>query len=254
MGLRKLRYAFKRRQTSNIALCFLWCFLLITGPLNTALATQQKLELVVMGYLHFPPHSYSVNGRATGSQLDLAHQIFARMGQNYKMVELPAARLYRALASGFIHVWMGANGVPELAEKTLASKLVTGHIRMRLYSMRKEDPVNFDQLKGQKLITISGFTYNDKIKRIQSAEMNLTLLETTAHRTAFLMLDAGRADYLLNYELPSKIAIAKMGIRGLSSELIEEVLLYHIVSKKAPQPEALLSLMVEGSKLVLAEK
>ena len=253
MRLRNIGDAKLFRQLTNIALCILIDVVLLVGSINPALAAPQKLEPVMMGYLHFPPHSYTKDGRGTGIQLELAHKIFARMGQDYKMVEMPAARLYRALASGFVHIWMGANGVPELAKETIASKIVTGNIRLKLYSMREKMPLSFEALKGQKLIIITGFTYNNKIKRIRSAKMNLTLLETTAHKTAFLMLNAGRANYLLDYESPSKIATDKMDIKGLSSEMIEDVPLYHIVSKKAPQPEVLLSLMVEGTKLIFAE-
>ncbi|MBL4640071.1 MAG: transporter substrate-binding domain-containing protein, partial [Kordiimonadaceae bacterium] len=99
-----------------------------------------------MGYVHFPPHSYTEDGKPAGFQIEIARKLFAIHDLKYEMVEMPALRLIRDFAAGRVHVWMGAIRSPKLAALGIASKKPTGVIRLILYSMRQEQPLTLTKL------------------------------------------------------------------------------------------------------------
>ena len=67
------------------------------------------------------------------------------------------------------------------------------------------------------------------------------------------MLKAGRAEYLLDYAGPSKLAMHDVGLKNIEGQLVEELPIYILVSNKAPEPEKLLSMLEEGMTLLPPE-
>ena len=214
--------------------------------------TATDIEPVRMGYVHLPPLSYTKNGKPAGLRIEIAHKLFAILDLKYEMIEMPVLRGIRDFTAGRVHVTMAAIG-PKLAAIGMASKRPAGVVRLSLYSMRLEQPLSLENLTDAKLILVKGFTYGGLIQQQKFLQKTNTLLEAMDHQSAFSMLKAGRAEYLLGYARPSSLAMQGIDLQNVGRQLVEEIPFYIFVSRNAPQPEKLLSLLEGAMKLLPAE-
>jgi len=218
-------------------------------PLTAGLVARRDsavgLEPVKMAYFDFPPYIYARDGKISGSIASLAHEMMIEAGLKYEFISMPVARIYKDLALGRVHFWIGTPGAAEMVGTTLAGTSVLGTSRLNIYGLGNSLPPKFEELRDTAIITLKGYAYGGRRAEL-AARPGIQMLATHNHASAFLMLRAGRAPYLLDYHTPSKQTMLELGMSGLGVTNVYERPNHLIVSKKSPQPELLLELLEAG--------
>lgn len=201
-----------------------------------------SLPTVQVGFYEFPPHSYSDSqGRPQGAILRLTARLLAHAGYRAEIRSYPSARLYSDLRSGRVHIWPGAPGKAELAEDTLETRTQVGEIVLNLY-FRHDTllPRLPEDLKGRGLILISGYTYWQPTNALLGdSALAITPHRTGSHSAALEMLQRHRGDFLLDYQTPVEQARRRLGMAELPFVQLQRLPLKLIVSRRAPDAEAL---------------
>ena len=204
-------------------------------------ATQVRPALAV-GFSEFPPAIYSdAQGTAQGPLAEATRQLLHQAGYQPSFRSLPTARLYAALKDGTITLWAGAGGKPGLAAHTLETRHALAEIRLNIYH-RPDTPAPRlpDGLAGQGVIMVGGYDYWERINQIlENPQYSIRLLHTASHLSGLRMLEHRRADYLLGYQIPTEHARQQLGIEPLPSITLERVPIHFIISRYAPDSEAL---------------
>jgi polar amino acid transport system substrate-binding protein len=226
------------------------------APLLTQLeaARAKGLEPVKMGYIQFPPFSYTDKaGKPAGVFIDLAYELMAEYGLSYQFVEYPVARLYQEMKMGGTHLWLGTPGAPLMEGTTIVGSKPFGHIRLNIYGLPGDKPPSLDKLANTRLITLQGYVYGGLITKIKQLP-GVTRVATPDHLAAFSMLITGRAPYLLDFHMPGELSMAQLGITDVEITPVYNRPSFVIVSKKAPFPELLLDLMDTGVERIYTRR
>jgi len=227
------------------------------APLPAELVARREaalgLEPVKMAYFDFPPYIHMENGKISGSIASLALEMMEEAGLKYRFISMPVARIYKDLALGGVHFWIGTPGAAEMVGTTLEGTSVLGTSRLNIYGKPGNKPPKFEDLRNTAVITLNGYAYGGRGAELAAAP-GIRLLATHNHSSAFLMLRAGRAPYLLDYQTPSNQTMLELGITGLEVTNVYERPNHLIVSKKAPHPELLLELLEAGVRRAYAKR
>ncbi|MBF0572704.1 MAG: transporter substrate-binding domain-containing protein [Desulfamplus sp.] len=208
-----------------------------------ALPTQkiyaQEFEV---GLFNFPPFGVVEEGKEpSGILIDYIKPILKRANVTYSIKGYPPKRLYKYLADGETHIALGVKGVPELEGNVLYSNEKITDIDLRVYSRAETPPIKTkEDMIGKRIITIRGYSYGGFIKYIENPATKIVADMANGHELAFKKLQAQRADYVLDYSLPSEKALKSINIPGIQSYSISLLELFFIVSKKTPDAENLL--------------
>ena len=215
----------------------LWC-----GPGHAQTAEDNAAPPVQVGFYEFPPYSYSdEQGRPQGAILELTERLLHHIGYTVETRPYPSARLYSALQDGSVHIWPGAPGKPELAEHTLETRTQVGEIVLNLY-FRRDTPLPRlpEDLQGRGLIMITGYTYWQPINEmLNDPALGIERHRTSTHTAALEMLQRRRGDFLLDYQTPIEQARQRLGMAELPFLQLQRIPLHLIVSRQAPNAEAL---------------
>lgn len=197
---------------------------------------------IQVGFYEFPPYSYSDSqGRPQGAILELTERLLRHAGYTVETRSYPSARLYSALHDGSVHIWPGAPGKPELAEHTLETRTRLGEIVLNLYFRRDTQlPRLPEDLRGRGVIMISGYTYWQPVNEmLDDPALGIERHRTSTHTAALEMLQRRRGDFLLDYQTPVEQARQRLGMSELPFLQLQRIPLKLIVSRQAPNAEAL---------------
>lgn len=218
--------------------------LLCCAPCLAGSAADERPTLTV-GFSEFPPAIYGdAQGQAQGRVVDVTRRVLQQAGYRASFRALPSARLYAGLKDGSIDLWPGAAGKPELAAHTLETRHSLTEIRLKLYH-RHDTPApslstGLAELKERGVILIGGYDYWPHINRILNDPQHaIRLHHTASHLSGLRMLEHQRADFLLGYEMPVEHARQQLAMEPLPSITIERVPVRFVISRYAPDSEAL---------------
>lgn len=239
MSLAKLFPGHPRRRMAA------WCMLLILLPAigDAAPAAQRAPSApdIVFGFPEFPPLSFSnAEGAPDGHLVRLSRAMFERAGLRAQAIIFPAPRLFENLANGAIDFSMVVRN-PVLDDCCLFSKQAVIRDELRVYHIAGKPPVKSkEELAGKHIIVIQGFSYAGLIGFINDKKSRITSEVAPSHGAAFAMLDAGRADYVLDYAGPAASGLAEHPVANLRSAKIDHLDIYMVLSKRYPNAEQLL--------------
>ncbi len=215
---------------------------LFCGFSHAATANDTR-PLVRVGYYEFPPYSYTDSqGRPSGAILQLTQRLLEHAGYRSELRSYPSTRLYKGLQDGSVQVWPGAPDKVQLREHTLESRTQLGEIMLNLYYRRDTPAPRLpDDLQGRGVIMISGYTYWQPINQMfDNPQLAVQQHRTGTHTAALQMLQRRRGDFLLDYERPVEQARQSLGMAELPFIQLQRIPLKLIVSRHAPEAEALL--------------
>lgn len=239
--------------------CRLLATLLCLPGIAAALENRPSINV---GYYEFPPYSYTdAQGQPSGSGLELTRRLLSQAGYQASFRHYPGARLYSGLQDGTVHLWPGAPGKSELAGHTLETRHQLGEIVLNLY-FRDDTPAPRvpEDLRDKGLILISGYSYWQAVNQwLSDPQLGIVQHRTATHSSALEMLQRRRGDYLLDYQTPVEQAREHLALNELSFVPVQRVPLKLIISRHAPDAEALRDaldrayeqLQAEGQALVL---
>ena len=215
--------------------------LALAALLMFVLAGPAAAETVKVGCVEFPPLTYSdVDGRAIGSAIDLISDILGRAGLAYDVKCYPGARLLAGLRDGSTHVAMLIRH-PELGDAVQYGALPMAYLDLRAYRQGSTPPLgDIRNSRGKSVIVLRGYGYGGWIDFFKDPDNHLTLSFADSRQAAIRMLASGHGDYLLDYADPATPALAQASLSGLRSEALVRLETYFLVSRKAPDAEALL--------------
>ncbi len=224
-------------------------FLLVGAGLASAAKT------VEIGYIEFPPvFSTNAQGEAEGFLIDLADQVLTRAGYEWSARSFPTKRMAKELAEGGIDLWIGLSTLPEFKDTTLIGKHKVAQISLRAYVIGEKPPIaSKEDLSGKNVLIMRGYSYGGWVNFIKDPASKVKFTETDSHETAFKMLKAGRADYLLDYRGPSEKALKAVDVPNLNFNEISSFGAYFVVSQKTPDAQKLLDDMETAYEALLKE-
>ncbi len=197
---------------------------------------------VKVGYVEFPPVFYTDStGNPRGTLIELMGKVMKEAGYAWDAASYPTERMAKYLARGEIHLWVGSPSLPAFKGTTLVGATELMKIVMRSYFINDTSPIRARaDLRGKKVIILNGYGYGGWINFIKEPANKVSYSETNTHESAFRMLKAGRADYLLDYKRPSDKVLRKIPVPGLAHSDITAFGVHFVVSKKAPAAGKLL--------------
>ena len=209
-------------------------------------APAQELEV---GCLDFPPfYVVKADNPPEGPYIDFLKDVLNMVGEKYRIVGYPPARLYHNLAIGKTNIWMGTKGVAAYEGKVIVSPEKITDIHLRVYAIgNKPLPKSMEDLKGKTLIAIFGYNYGGVVKYLTDPANNITLDTASTHELALRKLFGGRADYLLDYKEPVEKTLKGMSpLPDLRYSELSKIELYFNISKSTPNAEALMQKMMDA--------
>lgn len=210
-----------------------------------------------IGALDFPPYYIVENNTDIkgGILVDMLKMIFERAKIEYTLKGYPPKRLYTNVGDGTTHVWLGTVGVAEYEGKTLVSPKQLIDINLEVYTLGDEAslPKSMDDLKGKSIITIFGYNYGGAIKFLNDPQNNIKTEPSKTHESAFKMLQAGRAPFVLDYREPSGETLARINIPGIKKGSIKSIGLFINISNRVPDAQAIMDKLMKAYNELKAE-
>lgn len=204
---------------------------------------ETRWEALTVGYYEIPPYLHTVNGKLTGLLFDVWNDLAARVGIAYAPVSLPPARLVKTLADGDIDVSMTPISFPDFIGKTLFSKLPATHIVLEAYNFWPAPKLNgLSDLRGHSVILQQGYGYGGLLAYLKAPENRISVAGTVpSAEVGMRMLEAGRADFLLNYRPSIEALRGALNLQGLQATVLSDVPIHVVLSKSVPNSELLMA-------------
>lgn len=197
--------------------------------------------LVRVGIMMFPGFSeMNENGEAVGKTVTLTRMLLEQAGYRADIRIMPAARIWRGLESGHVHLWPGIVNKPGLEDQTLLTERNLGQVGINLYYRPGEPaPTLLSDLAGKRLILITNYTYiKSLIEALRDPALELELVTSISHIGAVQMLLKRRGDYLLEYRAQVDAVTRRLDIDPLPSVQLSEQPMRFVLSLQsgfAPQ-------------------
>ncbi len=246
-----------RRITTPLALClFIW--LLPTAALSLAEdqaqtviqapdATTDQVDIdtrpkLIMAYIEFEPYYYTdAEGKARGHLIDLARKLADQAGYQIEARSFPTRRAAQMLATGQVDLFLGRPTLTQHTNALLVSKQVVDHIRLQVFSTEPRPPLQGkSSLKGKKVVILRGYSYGGWTDYIKNPVNDVNYLLANNRQQALRILTGRGMDYLLDYELTLKQALARIGGPQLYANDIFQLNVHIMVSKSVNNAAALL--------------
>ena len=181
------------------------------------------------------------DGRVKNPLVKVAMALFEHAGYDLRVLQYPAARMFKHLEEGDADFAFLVKA-PGFDECCLFSKKPFTSTELRVYHKQSKRPIKTEQdLIGQSLITLRGYSYGPLKPFLNHAENRLTLSPTATHESAFAMLERGRADYVLNYKHPSIEVLLKQPIEDVVFSPLREIKLYMVLNKRYPNAKQVMA-------------
>jgi len=222
---------------------------------NNQINAEANTSSLEFGSMDFPPFSIVNDDQSlSGSKVEMIRKILNHAGIKFTEKGYPSTRLFKNLAKGTTHVWMGTKGVPSYNDYVLYSDNVVDEIEVQVYTRGDvPQPTSKEELRGLNVLALKAYAYGGLIRYLKKPENNITVNTIKSHEAAIKMLLSKRTDYLIVYRTPAEAAMKKLNVSNLKSASLLNLQLYFIVSKRAPNAIKLLKKM-ETSYKVLKEK
>jgi len=213
----------------------------IYQPINA----DAEVTPIEFGTLDFPPFSIVNDDQSvSGSKVEMIRKILNQAGIKFTERGYPSTRLFKNLAKGTTHVWMGTKGVPSYDDYVLYSDHMVDEIEVQVYTRGDvPQPTSKEDLRGHHVLALKSYAYGGLIRYLRKPENNITVNTIKSHEAAIKMLLSKRTDYLIVYRTPAEAAMKKLNVSNLKSTSLLNLQLYFIVSKRTPDAIKILDKM-----------
>lgn len=202
---------------------------------------QSESEPLVVGYVDFPPFTYTnEKGRAAGYLNEITRRVAARLEQPLEFREMPAARLERGLRSGRVDIFQGIRTFADQLDHVSASDEVLLPIDLMVYGRPGEAGCQGrDRFAGMRVGVLRGYAYGGLYDRLAEAG-DVELMALNSRSSAYRVLINERVDCVLDYRRPARLALRELGNPALDSVLLSRLETHWVVSDAQGRAEDLL--------------
>ncbi len=221
------------------------------------LAGDAASPTLTVCYPDFPPFSYAdPEGRPAGHLMTLFAEMTAITGDRFRPACVPARRLARWMLTGACTVAMVVRSLPGWRTGVLTSPTPIDRMVLRVYAIGHPPAVaRATDLFGRRVIARLGFSYAGLRPLLSDAANGVEVVHEA--RTAvqgLRLLEAGRAELLLDYENNIDAVLARRPVAGLRSVVLKTVPIYLNISRQAPDPAGLMRRLVAAHRRVTAHR
>lgn len=180
-------------------------------------------------------------GRPTNPLLRLATVLFAEAGVTWHGAAYPASRMFNQLKTGSSQFSMLVQA-PALKDCCLVSRQPVAHTELRVYWIGSTPPIRRkEDLAGKAVIVIHGYSYGELSGFLGDAASGVQRSTVDTHRSAFAMLEHGRADYLLDYAGPATEMLTARPIANVQSVPLADVNVHLVLNRAYPDAERVMA-------------
>ena len=227
--------------------------LALAGAMAAMAMGTAKADPVKVGLVEFPPYSYTENGKPAGSLVETLQKVAADQGIEYTIESMPARRLMAGLPQGELDLFLGVKTAKEFEGTTLSSADPIDVVEMNAYAINEAPGVKAkEDLTGKSVIALTGFSLGGWRAWMEDPANKVTLVDARTTEQALALLEAGRAPVFIQWSKPVQTALAEKPMPALKATPISSTPVYFVVSKKAPNAEALLAKLEAGYKKLKA--
>lgn len=181
------------------------------------------------------------NGAPVNPLLKLAKVLFAEAGIPWHGAPYPASRMFTLLRTGAAQFSMLV-AAPTLAECCLVSREPVARTEVRVYWMGNTPPARqMTDLLAKSAIVIRGYSYGPMANFLTDERNAISRSIVDTHRSAFQMLEHGRADYLIDYTGPASEVLAARPVPGIHSAVLAPIEVHLVLSRTYPDAEAVMA-------------
>lgn len=170
----------------------------------------------------------------------VAEELMKRAELPWHAMPYPAKRLFKNLKTGTTNFSILVRA-SSLKDSCIFSKKPIYNTKLNAYYIGDKIPIKSkEDLAGKHIITIRGYSYGGLRKFILDPANHITFEETSTHKSAFEMLSANRADYLIDYASAAGDILKLHPIKGIKSNSLSQLDIYLVLSKSYPDAEGLM--------------
>lgn len=209
------------------------------------------------GSQEFKPMIYVENGVVKGLQMELRNQLMAEADLPYTdRFYTQISRLYHEveLGKGNVDAWMAAE-LPSLVKLGIPVKpTIFLPIRLHIFGLGGTEPTVIETLEIKALITVIGYKFAGIPGRLKERLPAMRILAAPTHITAFRMLRAQRAPYVISYFTPADYVVKKLDMKNVTSTELSRHVVVLYVSRNNPDAEALVERLSKAAERILARR
>ncbi|MCW8915559.1 MAG: amino acid ABC transporter [Magnetovibrio sp.] len=183
------------------------------------------------------------DGKLKNPLVKLAKPLFEKAEIPWSAQDYPAKRMFERLRQGTSKFSMLVNAKSALAGCCLLSKQRVAVVEIRMYRRPGSPAVlTKSDLNGKNVITIRGYSYAGWRNYINEPSHNIVNNVAGDHMAAFSMLEAGRADYVLDYAGPAEeVLAAKSMEEDVTFDSVSQTDVFLVLNKKYPNAEQVMA-------------
>lgn len=180
-------------------------------------------------------------GNPANPLLRVAKVLFAEAGIPWRGAAYPAQRMFNQLKSGASHFSMLVPA-PALKECCLTGRQPVAQTQVKVFWIGGVPPIQRkEDLAGKSVIVIRGYSYGELAAFLGDATNAIHRNTVDTHRSAFAMLQHGRADYLLDYAGPAAEMLAAQPIPDIRSAALADINVYLVLNRTYPDAEQVMA-------------
>lgn len=173
--------------------------------------------------------------------LKLAKVLFAEAGIPWHGTPYPASRMFTLLRTGTAQFSILV-AAPALSECCLVSREPIARTEVRVYWIGDTPPARqMTDLLAKSVIVIRGYSYGSMANFLTDERNAISRNVVDTHRSAFQMLEHGRADYLIDYAGPASEMLAAHPVPGIQSAVLAPIEAHLVLSRTYPDAEAVMA-------------
>ena len=205
--------------------------LLLLASALPAVAAPTADDVLVVGYVDFPPFTYTdEQGRATGYLNEITRAVAAHAGQKVEFLEVPPARLERGLRTGDVDVFQGIRIFAEQSDRMVAGDSLLLPITLAVYQRPGAEPFkSVEDFVGKRVGVLRGYAYGGLIDKLRD-NSEVSLMTVNTRDSAYRVLIGDRVDFFLDYVHPASEALAELGSPTLQHTPIRTLDTYWTIS------------------------
>lgn len=243
----------KVRKYINNSLFIIFSFSFIQSPISQA---DDQLQLHLAGPKFPPYYFYNDQGKPAGELVRLYSLIVHNAGFSWEGVIIPAKRVMKSLTEGiYDSSILVKNPLLEKSGNILTSPVPISEITLNVYFKEGEQPVHSkDLFSGKKLAVMRGYGYGGLRDWLDDIKNNVTLYKTDSFDSVIRLLETGRVDYGLLYDVnftTGEQVLERKAINLSHSTMARVPLFFHINKKQIPNAQYVMDqLMISYRELV----
>lgn len=163
--------------------------------------------------------------------------IFEKAGLEWQDRPVPIHRMYEYLNTKPESFSILVK-TPYIIECCITSKKPVFRVDLGVFRHAETPPLlQIHSIISKHIITIEGYSYGVLRPFLTDEDSNIVQYPAKSHQSAYSMLKAGRADYLLDYRGPVKEVLKEKEDHDIQYDVLDTLELYFIFNKQYPDAE-----------------